>query len=227
MLPGNQITQFLLTSGVVVIALALALIGCLLLGGKERRAIISAGGLMVLETLPLFFFVRPAMALDYYGLLFTEALFGFILPVCMLVMVCSVWLEWLSPPPQWKVRDYRQRSIVGGVGLTICGTIIAILFLPRVAARLSDIVAGPSFAEGIVEQLSSLDSRIGAMRGDFTIQGESYQVVDLSWYHTLSVGQAVRFAYSPESHYGFSADQMIQAPGGMLLPALVFGIAGL
>jgi hypothetical protein len=110
----DQLTQFLLTSSMVVIALVLALIGCLLLGGKEGRAIISAGGLMVLEALPLFFFVRPAMALDYYGLLFTE----------------------------------------------------------------------------------------------------------LSWYHTLSVGQAARLAYSAESHYGFPDDQMIQAPGGMLLPVL-------
>jgi hypothetical protein len=58
---------------------------------------------------------------------------------------------------------------------------------------------------------------------DFVVRGVSYLAVDRPWYNTLSVGQSVRFAYSPKSHYGFPADQVILTPLGMAFPILVVG----
>ena len=52
MLLEDQITQLLITLGVVIIALAIAGTACLLLGGKAVRVCISAWALMMLLIFP-------------------------------------------------------------------------------------------------------------------------------------------------------------------------------
>ena len=82
----------LLTIVVAVMALALALMGCLLLGKKADRVRISAIALMVLVTF-LLFLISTSMALNYYGLLCTEALFAFAIPTWCLFAACLSWME--------------------------------------------------------------------------------------------------------------------------------------
>lgn len=217
-----ETTPFLLTIIVAVVTFMIAVMGCLVLGGKAQHARIAALALMALVAMPLFL-LRTPMALNYYGLLCTEALFAFAFPVCFLIAACSNWMEWLSPPPQWKTRDYRQRSILSGVGLTLVSIVVAVLCLPRVTAIITDMATGPSSEVGVVEQLTLRHGRGVIGGGDFVVRGVSYLTADLSWYNTLSVGQSIRFTYSLKSRYGFPADQMILTPLGMALPALVFG----
>ncbi len=205
-----------------VIALGLALLGCRLLGEKASRVYISAIVLLVLLAFPLYQ-IRTPLALNYYGLLCTEALFGFAFPACCLLAACPSWMEWLSLPSRWKTRAHRANSIFDGVLTTFASIGFVVLFLPKVATIIPDMVTGPSFAEGIVEQLTVRQGRGLVSGGEFVVQGASYYTVDLPWYNTLSVGQSLRFAYSPDSHYGFPADQVILNPLGMAFPALVVG----
>ena len=218
----DQTTRFLLTIIVAVVTFVIALMGCLVLGGKAQRARIAALALMALAVMPLFL-IRTSVALNYYGLLCTEALFAFAFPVCFLIAACSNWMEWLSPPPQWKTRDYRQRSLLSGLGLTLVSIVVAVLCLPRVTAIITDMATGPSSEVGVVEKLTLRHGRGVIGGGDFVVRGVSYLTADLPWYNTLSVGQSVRFTYGLKSRYGFPADQMILTPLGMALPALVFG----
>jgi hypothetical protein len=218
----SEMQDLLLTIIIGVMALVLALIGCLLLGGKERRVSIAAILLMMLM-IPSLFVIRIPMTSNYYGFLGAEALFAFALPVCCLIAAWSSWLEWLSPPPQWKTRAYRERSIFDGCCLTLASIGLAFIFLPRVTAIIPDMATGPSIEMGVVEQLNSVQTRGGVSGGNFIVHGASYFTANLPWYNTLSVGQSVRFAYGPKSHYGFPADQMILTPWGMAVPALVVG----
>ncbi len=217
---GSQ--NLLITIALVAMTLALALLGCLLLGGKAQRARTSAAALMFLEIIPLYL-VTTFVALNYYGLLFADALFDLVMLVCCLITVCSSWMEWLSPPPQWKTRSYREQSIFSGVCLTIAGIVLAFFTLPPAISIISDMARGPSFETGVVEQLTLRQTGGAVAGGDFVVQGVSYFTADLPWYHTLSIGHSVRFAYGPTSHYGFPADQMILNPLGMAFPVLVFG----
>jgi hypothetical protein len=222
MLLEDQITQLLITLGVVIIALAIAGTACLLLGGKAVRVRISAWALMMLLIFPLYL-LRTPMAVNYYGLLFTDALFDLAFLEWGLIGACSIWLEWLSPPPQWKSRDYREKSIFEGILVTVACIGLAAMFLPRMTANLLDMATGPSFEAGVVEQLTLRQTRGLVSGGDFVVRGISYFTADLPWYKTLTVGQSVRFPYSPNSHYGFPPGQMILTPLGLAFPVLVVG----
>ncbi len=214
--------DLLLTVIIGMLALVLALLGRRLLGGKASHVYISAMTLLVLLAFSLYQ-IRTPLALNYYGLLSTEALFGFAFPMCCLIAACSSWMEWLSPPPQWKTRTYRANSIFDGVLLTFASIGFVVLFLPKVAAIIPDMVTGPSFEEGTVEQLTLRQGRGLVSGGEFVVHGVSYFTANLPWYNTLSVGQSTRFAYSPKSLYGFPADRIILTPMGITFPVLVVG----
>jgi hypothetical protein len=213
---GNQ--NLIIVIILAVVAIAIALPACLLLDGKAKRVNLSGFALMAVITmfLDLASYVVP---LDYYAILYIDALIEFSWIVCFLIMTFSMWMEWIWPPSQWRIGDYRKRSILRGIFLSICSIGIAILVLPREAAFVSDIATGPSFDKGTIEDLSV--GRGG--RKDFVVRGVSYRTTDIDWYYTLSTEQTISFAYSPSSHYGFSTTRMTLSPWGFALPSLVLG----